>query len=73
MRSRYAIAVLAIALLGTPTASGKDLGPGDLKVCADLITSEGTLVYEFGPKFRVKAEPDFFAEVKALLGEAAVA
>jgi DNA polymerase III subunit alpha len=47
--------------------------PGDLKVCADLITSEGTLVYEFGPKFRVKAEPDFFAEVKALLGEAAVA
>jgi DNA polymerase III subunit alpha len=47
--------------------------PGDLKVCADLITSDGTLVYEFGPKFRVKPEPDFFAEVKALLGEAAVA
>jgi len=28
---------------------------------------------ELGPKYRVKPVPDFFAEVKALLGEAAVA
>jgi hypothetical protein len=26
-----------------------------------------------GPEYRVKPEPDFFAEVKSLLGEAAVA
>jgi DNA polymerase III subunit alpha len=47
--------------------------PGDLRVVADLIKSDGTVVFEFGPDFRVKPEPDFFAEVKALLGEAAVA
>jgi DNA polymerase-3 subunit alpha len=47
--------------------------PGDSRVLADLITSEGTSVYEFGPAFRVKPVPDFYAEVKALLGEAAVA
>ena len=27
---------------------------------------------EFGPEYRVRPVPDFFAEVKALLGEAAV-
>ncbi len=27
----------------------------------------------FGPGLQVRPEPDFFAEVKALLGEAAVA
>src|SRR5438067_1596865 len=47
--------------------------PGEQRVVADLIKSDGTVVYEFGPDFRVKPEPDFFAEVKALLGEAAIA
>jgi DNA polymerase-3 subunit alpha len=47
--------------------------PGDALVYADLITSEGPKVFEFGPKFKVQPVPDFFAEVKALLGEAAVA
>ena len=28
---------------------------------------------QFGPEYRVAPEPDFFAEVKALLGEAAIA
>ena len=47
--------------------------PGEQRVIADLVKSDGTAVYEFGPDFRVKPEPDFFAEVKALLGEAAIA
>ncbi|MGZ6729482.1 MAG: helix-hairpin-helix domain-containing protein, partial [Gaiellaceae bacterium] len=47
--------------------------PGEQRVVADLIKSDGTVVYEFGPDYRVKPEPDFFAEVKALLGEAAIA
>ena len=34
-------------------------------------SGRGTL--QLGPGFRVRPEPDFFAEVKALLGEAAVA
>jgi DNA polymerase III subunit alpha len=46
--------------------------PGDSLVYADLMTSEGPKVYEFGPKFKVQPVPDFFAEAKALLGEAAV-
>ena len=33
----------------------------------------GPRMLAFGPDFRVRPEPDFFAEVKALLGEAAVA
>ena len=33
----------------------------------------GPATLEFGPDYRVRPEPDFFAEVKALLGEAAVA
>ena len=39
----------------------------------DLLTSMGSKLLELGPDYRVKPEPDFFAEVKALLGEAAVA
>ena len=39
----------------------------------DLVTSDGPLTLQFGTDYRVKPEPDFFAEVKALLGEAAVA
>jgi DNA polymerase III subunit alpha len=47
--------------------------PGEAPVVVDLVTSEGSRVFQFGSDFRVKPEPDFFAEVKALLGEAAVA
>jgi DNA polymerase-3 subunit alpha len=47
--------------------------PGEARVLADLVTSDGTLVYEFGPEYCVRPVPDFFAEVKALLGEAAIA
>jgi DNA polymerase-3 subunit alpha len=47
--------------------------PGDAPVVVDLVTSEGPRTFQFGTDYRVKPEPDFFAEVKALLGEAAVA
>jgi DNA polymerase-3 subunit alpha len=46
--------------------------PGEAQVVLDLETSVGPQRYVFGPEFRVRPEPDFFAEVKALLGEAAI-
>jgi DNA polymerase-3 subunit alpha len=47
--------------------------PGESPVYADLITSHGKKVYAFGPQFKVKPAPDFYAEVKMILGESAVA
>jgi DNA polymerase-3 subunit alpha len=47
--------------------------PGEAPVVLDLETSEGPRTFQFGSDYKVKPEPDFFAEVKALLGEAAVA
>ncbi len=46
--------------------------PGEAEVLLELETSGGPQVYAFGPDFRVRPEPDFHAEVKALLGEAAI-
>ena len=46
--------------------------PGEAPVYVDLVTSMGSKLLELGPNYRVKPVPDFFAEVKALLGEAAV-
>jgi len=46
--------------------------PGEAPVYVDLITSVGPKLLELGESFRVRPEPDFFAEVKHLLGEAAV-
>ena len=46
--------------------------PGEMRVLVDVEMSGGPRTYELGPGFRVRPEPDFFAEVKALLGEAAV-
>jgi DNA polymerase-3 subunit alpha len=46
--------------------------PGDAAVFVAMQTSGGAKTYEFGPQFKVKPVPDFFAEVKALLGESAV-
>jgi DNA polymerase-3 subunit alpha len=46
--------------------------PGESSVVVALETSAGSRVLAFGPDFKVRPEPDFFAEVKALLGEAAV-
>ena len=47
--------------------------PGEAEVLLELETSSGPQIYVFGPEFRVRPEPDFHAEVKALLGEAAIA
>jgi DNA polymerase-3 subunit alpha len=47
--------------------------PGEAPVYVDLVTSMGPKLLELGPNYRVQPVPDFFAEVKALLGEAAVA
>jgi DNA polymerase-3 subunit alpha len=46
--------------------------PGDAAVFVAMQTSDGARTYEFGPQFKVQPVPDFFAEVKALLGESAV-
>jgi DNA polymerase III subunit alpha len=46
--------------------------PGEAAVVAAIETSAGPLTLAFGPDFRVRPEPDFFAEVKSLLGEAAI-
>ncbi|MDP8910977.1 MAG: OB-fold nucleic acid binding domain-containing protein, partial [Actinomycetota bacterium] len=46
--------------------------PGDSPVVVAITTSEGPKLFAFGPEHRVRPVPDFFAEAKALLGEAAV-
>jgi DNA polymerase-3 subunit alpha len=46
--------------------------PGEIPVYVALETSQGETTLAFGPDYRVQPEPDFFAEVKSLLGEAAV-
>jgi DNA polymerase-3 subunit alpha len=47
--------------------------PGEAPVYVDLVTSVGSKLLELGPNYRVRPVPDFFAEVRHLLGEAAVA
>jgi DNA polymerase-3 subunit alpha len=46
--------------------------PGEAPVYVDLVTSVGPKLLELGPEYRVDPRPDFFAEVRTLLGEAAV-
>ena len=46
--------------------------PGEAPVVVALETSMGARQLALGPDFRVRPEPDFFAEAKSLLGEAAV-
>jgi DNA polymerase-3 subunit alpha len=46
--------------------------PGDSRVTLLLEMSEGTKQFVLGPQYKVKPVADFFAEAKALLGEAAV-
>jgi DNA polymerase III subunit alpha len=47
--------------------------PGEAPVFVDLETSLGSKRLEFGAGYRVAPTPDFYAEVKHLLGEAALA
>ena len=46
--------------------------PGEAPVIVSLETSEGSRTLQLGPEFKVRPEADFFAEVRALLGETAV-
>jgi DNA polymerase-3 subunit alpha len=46
--------------------------PGESPVYVDCLTSQGPRTYALGPKFRVEPVPDFYAEVRALLGNAAL-
>jgi hypothetical protein len=46
--------------------------PGEAPVYVEAFTSVGPKLLELGPAYRVEPVPDFFAEAKALLGEAAV-
>jgi DNA polymerase-3 subunit alpha len=46
--------------------------PGEAAVVLALQTSTGPRKLAFGPEYTVQPAPDFFAEVKALLGEAAI-
>jgi DNA polymerase-3 subunit alpha len=46
--------------------------PGEAPVIVALETSLGKRTLQLGAQYRVQPDPDFFAEVKALLGEAAV-
>jgi DNA polymerase-3 subunit alpha len=46
---------------------------GAAPVLIEMQTSHGPKTLALGPDYRVEPAPDFFAEVKALLGEAAVA
>ena len=46
--------------------------PGESPVFLALDTSEGPKTYALGPEFKVRADADFLAEAKALLGGAAV-
>jgi DNA polymerase-3 subunit alpha len=47
--------------------------PGESPVYVDCLTSDGKKVLALGSAFRVEPAPDFYAEVRALLGEAALA
>jgi DNA polymerase III subunit alpha len=46
--------------------------PGDAPVFLALVTSLGERTLALGPEYRVQPEADFFAEVRTLLGEAAI-
>ena len=46
--------------------------PGEAPVLLMLDREAGPQTLRFGPQFKVQPDGDFFAEVKALLGESAV-
>jgi len=47
--------------------------PGESPVLVDCVTSQGSQLLRLGSKFRVQPDADFYAEVRALLGESALA
>jgi DNA polymerase-3 subunit alpha len=71
--------VLKVDATRAPAGLVRDLAavvrefPGEIPVLVAISTSQGETTLALGPDYTVKPEPDFFAEVKSLLGEAAVA
>jgi DNA polymerase-3 subunit alpha len=69
---------LRIDATRTPAGVIRDLAavirdfPGESRVLVDCVTSQGSVMYAFGTRFRVEPAPDFYAEVRALLGESAL-
>jgi DNA polymerase-3 subunit alpha len=69
---------LRIDARSAPAGLIKDLAtlvrdyPGDAPVYLALETSLGERTLALGPGYRVKPDADFFAEARALLGEAAL-
>ena len=59
-------------IIGELAALFRDF-PGESPVLVDCVTSQGSQVLRLGPQFRVAPDPDFYAEVRALLGESALA
>ena len=47
--------------------------PGEIASSSRSTMSRGEKTLQLGPDYRVKPDPDFFAEVEAALGEAAIA
>ncbi len=47
--------------------------PGESPVLVDCVTSQGSQLLRLGSKYRVQPDADFYAEVRALLGESALA
>lgn len=47
--------------------------PGESQILVDVETTMGRKTLRLGPGYTVQPNPDFYAEVKALLGEAAIA
>ncbi len=72
VRLRIDATRIGAGVIGELAAVIRDF-PGESPVLLDCMTSEGKKVYEFGHKFRVEPAPDFYAEVRALLGESALA
>jgi DNA polymerase-3 subunit alpha len=46
--------------------------PGEAPVYLSLTTSEGPKTFALGPEYKVRPDPDFLAEAKALLGSASL-
>ena len=70
------IVCVAIDARSVPASALDDLRqlvrdfPGETPVVVELATSRGARRLRLGSEFRVRAEPQFFAEVRALVGEA---
>jgi len=72
VRLRIDATVAAAGVISELARVIKDF-PGDSPVLLDCVTSQGQIRYELGPRYRVQPAPDFYAEVRALLGESALA